>query len=182
MKRRIGIILIVCSIVNLIWLTRGLLESEYRYQFEAFSPIISDDPVLTIPSLKISVPVILDVNPWDKSEYQRALSSGVAHATGSALPGDSGTTFLFAHSSASPRELLHTNPAFYRLNRIKSGDEVLISLDNKQFTYQVTGQKIVSPRDVEYLLNTGVDQLILQTCFPIGTDWQRLLVFATPVI
>jgi LPXTG-site transpeptidase (sortase) family protein len=42
-------------------------------------------------------------------------------------------------------------------------------------------KKTVWPNEVKYLKEDQGDILILQTCTPIGTALQRLLVFAKPI-
>ena len=61
------------------------------------------------------------------------------------------------------------------------GDIIIISKDRKLYKYKVTDKKTVWPNEVNYLLETKKTQLILQTCVPIGTSFQRLLVFAEPI-
>jgi LPXTG-site transpeptidase (sortase) family protein len=44
-------------------------------------------------------------------------------------------------------------------------------------------KKIIKPNQIEYLEYKEEDKeiVILQTCWPIGTNWQRLLVFAEKI-
>ncbi len=133
---------------------------------------------ITIPKISAQAPVIENVDPWNQDAYQKALENGVAHAKGTKLPGENGTMFIFAHSSGSPWRLTRYNTVFLRLGELNSGDEILINKDKKIYKYIVKNKKVVSPNQVEYLKNTQEDQLILQTCTPIGTAFQRLLIFA----
>src|SRR5690606_17953388 len=116
-----------------------------------------------------------------EAEYREALQEGVAQAKGTALPGESGSVYLFAHSSGMPWEQLQTNVAFLRLHRLVPGDEVVVRYRGDEYVYRVRESKIVKPHEVEYLRESTRDQLILQTCSPVGTDWRRLLVFADRV-
>ncbi len=136
-------------------------------------------PTLSIPKIGAQAPIIYQVDPWNEAAYKKALESGVAQAKGTALPGEKGTTFIFAHSSGNPWELTRYNTIFLRLGELEKGDLIVISLPEKQLTYRVIDKKTVWPQEVQYLTNTQKDQLILQTCTPIGTSLQRLLVFAT---
>lgn len=137
-------------------------------------------PSIAIESIKAHAPLILNVNPWDQAEYLKALSNGVAHAAGTALPGENGTVYLFAHSSDAPWRLTRYNTVFFKLNNLTTGDEISIQIDGKKFNYHVREKKVVWPTETEYLTNIERNQLILQTCYPIGTDLKRLLVFADP--
>lgn len=121
------------------------------------------------------------VNPFNEEEYRKALEKGVAQAKGTALPGEKGTIFLFAHSSDFPWRITRYNVAFFRLPELQKGDKINIFRNGKEYKYKVTDKKTVWPSEVNYLLDTKKTQLILQTCFPIGTSLQRLLVFAKPI-
>ena len=135
---------------------------------------------LSIPKIKAQSPVILQVDPWKETAYKDALKKGVAHAEGTSLPGEAGTVFLFAHSSAMPWELTRYNTIFLRLGELEKGDSIEIQRNGVVNTYAVREKKEVFPYEVNYLLNTAKNQLILQTCTPIGTSLKRLLVFADP--
>jgi sortase A len=141
-------------------------------------PIEPGEPFISIPKIKAKAPLLFDVDPWDKATYEPALEKGVAHAIGSGKPGEGKTVYLFAHSSALPWEITRYNTVFLRLSELKNGDDILLSNNEQEYTYQVVDKKVVEARDIEYLTKLEEDQLIIQTCWPIGTDWQRLLVFA----
>ena len=57
---------------------------------------------ITIPKIKAQAPLILNVDPWNENIYKESLKKGVAHAKGTPLPGESGRSFIFAHSSGNP--------------------------------------------------------------------------------
>ncbi|KKQ34227.1 MAG: sortase [Microgenomates group bacterium GW2011_GWA2_37_6] len=135
---------------------------------------------LTVPKISAQAPVLYNVDPWKENIYKPVLKKGVAHAKGSAMPGQRGSVFIFAHSSGNPLEITNYNTVFLRLGELKKGDDVLIRYNNKTFKYKVTGQKIVWPNEVGFLTKQTKNQLILQTCWPIGTSLKRLLVFAAP--
>lgn len=136
---------------------------------------------ITIPKINAQSPIIENVDPFNEQEYNEVLKRGVAQAKGTSLPGEKGTTFIFAHSSGLPWELTRFNTIFLKLGELSSGDEIEIVRNGKVIKYKVTDKKEVDPTDVQYLLNTKKDQLILQTCTPIGTSLKRLLVFAEEV-
>ncbi len=135
---------------------------------------------IEIPKINIKTPIIPGVDPFNEKKYRQALEKGVAQAKGTALPGEKGTIFLFAHSSDLPWRITRYNIAFVRLPELKKGDLIIIVRNGKKYKYKVNDEKTVWPDQVNYLLNTKKTQLILQTCVPIGTSFQRLLVFAGP--
>lgn len=136
---------------------------------------------INIPKINAQAEVIPDVDPWNQQTYRKALEQGVAQAKGSSLPGQEGTIFLFAHSSEVPWRMTRYNTAFLRLGELQIGDEVNLFKDGQEYQYQVTDKKEVWPSEVKYLKEDQGDQLILQTCTPVGTALKRLLIFAKPV-
>ena len=154
-----------------------------------FPQLVSQNVVDTsfsieIPKIKVQSPVIAFVDPFNEKEYRVALEKGVAHAKGTAIPGEKGTSFLFAHSSDYPWRLSRYNTIFFRLGELNKGDSIIVRKDGKEYRYKVVDKKTVWPNEVSYLVNAqNKDQivktiLILQTCVPIGTAFQRLLIFA----
>ncbi len=135
---------------------------------------------ITINKINAQAVISENVNPLDANEYQKVLKNSVAHALGTSLPGNPGTTFIFAHSSGPPWEQTRYNTIFLRLNELNPGDGIELQRMGKVFKYTVKEKKEVMPTEVKFLENTGKDQLILQTCTPIGTDLRRLLIFADP--
>lgn len=136
---------------------------------------------LTIPKIRAQAPIIENINPWNQSEYLTALKKGIAQAKGTALPGEKGTIYLFAHSFGTPWEITWYNTIFLRLNELQKGDGIEITENGKKYLYKVREKKEVWPNEVNYLLDTKKTQLILQTCTPVGTSLKRLLIFADPV-
>ncbi len=135
---------------------------------------------ITIPKISAQAPIIENVDPWNPSSYKSALEKGVAQAQNTSLPGQPGTTYLFAHSSDSPWNITRNNTIFLRLDELQNGDKIFLDKDNQRYTYIVSNKKTVNPSDIQYLKDTSKTQLILQTCTPIGTAFKRLLVFAQP--
>jgi sortase A len=138
----------------------------------------SDTFQITIPKIQAQARVVEQVDPWNEAIYDEALKHGVAQAAGFALPGETGTVFLFAHSSAPPWEQIYNNTIFLRLGDLQAGDEVFLDRNKKRYRYVVTDKKEVWPHEVSYLDTKKQHQLILQTCTPIGTSLKRLLIFA----
>jgi sortase A len=93
------------------------------------------------------------------------------------LPGEGGPVFLFAHSTDTIFNIARFNAKFFYAKDLKQGDEIQIDFKGKKYNYLIDHSVIVSPEDVETVRQTPAD-LILMTCTPPGTDWQRLLIFA----
>ena len=137
---------------------------------------------LKIPKIGAEANVVKNVSPFDKNEYLPILENDlVAQAQNSGLPGDkSKSIYLFAHSTKQGLQMVRSNSVFYLLGQLRSNDPIFIRYNGKIYGYRVYNQKVVGANEVEYLdyKEEGREILILQTCWPIGTDWKRLLVFA----
>lgn len=137
---------------------------------------------VVIPKIGAASAITANVDPSNKEEYLRVLIHSIAHAKGTAYPGVDGTTYLFAHSADNFWDVGRYNAVFYLLKDMKLGDEVYIFFKGKRYNYEVYDTKLVDASDVSYVdaaLGQG-ERLILQTCWPPGTDWKRTLVFARP--
>lgn len=140
---------------------------------------------LLIPKLDLNTKVIANVDAGDEAAYTAALKQGVAHAAGSGLPGETNapnrTIYIFGHSTNGPWNITKYNALFYSLKDMVPGDQITVWFWGKQYDYVVNETVKIDPNDVSYLQpQTAKDQLILQTCWPPGTTWKRLLVIATP--
>lgn len=135
---------------------------------------------ITIKKINAQALISENVDPYNEAEYQDKLKNSVAHASGTSLPGTNGTSFIFAHSSGPPWEQTRYNTIFLRLNELSIGDTVEIQRKGKVHKYLVREKKEVYPQETKYLEDIGRNQLIIQTCTPIGTDLKRLLIFADP--
>lgn len=174
-------LLIIIPLLTLLYIYFPLLQT-YIFPKEVSSQSqTSDSYWLTIPSINAEAPIVKDVDPWNEDEYQQKLKEGIAHANGTSLPGEAGTSYLFAHSSDYPWNITQYNTAFYKLHQVKKGDEVIVYKGSEEIKYVVKNKVTIKPTDVQYLTQDQGNVLILQTCTPIGTDWNRLLVIAERV-
>jgi sortase A len=138
---------------------------------------------IVIPKIGASAKVFANIDPGNEDEFLPVLMQGVAHAKGTVFPGHQGNIYLFAHSTDNFWDVGRYNAVFYLLKDLQPGDEVIVFFQNKRHDYVITESKVVNPDDISGIVDaqkTGEEMLILQTCWPPGTTWQRLLVFAKP--
>ncbi|MFI5265685.1 MAG: sortase [Candidatus Levyibacteriota bacterium] len=142
----------------------------------------STDFSVVIPKIGANEKVTPNVDASDPNQYLEVLRHTVAHAKGSSLPGLNGTTYLFAHSADNFWDVGRYNAVFYLLKDLNLGDDISVFFQERRYNYTVYDKKIVDPSDVGYMAaNIGQgERLILQTCWPPGTAWKRLLIFAKP--
>jgi len=136
---------------------------------------------IVIPKISAKSPIIPNVDPADESAYMEALKTGVAHAAGTKFPGQTGTIYLFAHSTNSTFNVARYNAVFYLLKELKAGDDIIIFFAGQEYKYQVTDNQITDANDTTWLVDVpGEERLVLQTCWPPGTTFKRLLIIAAP--
>ena len=132
---------------------------------------------IVIPKIGANAKVVANVDPYDAKVYQRALTEGVAHAKGTAFPGQPGNIFIFSHSSATFFEASRYNSVFYLLSKMEQGDEIILAYREELYTYRITDKRIVASSDVSYLSGASPEPtLTLMTCWPPGTTFKRLIV------
>lgn len=137
---------------------------------------------IVIPKIGASAKIFPNVDPSNEEAFLPVLLEGVAHAQGSVFPGIIGNTYLFAHSADNFWDAGRYNAVFYLLKDLDEGDEIVVFYQGKRYNYFVTKTETVDPEDISFIADAkiGAEQLILQTCWPPGTAWKRLLVFARP--
>ncbi|MBI4080559.1 MAG: sortase [Candidatus Levybacteria bacterium] len=138
---------------------------------------------IVIPKIGATSQIAPNIDPANEQAFLKVLQTSVAHAKGTVFPGMKGNIYLFAHSTDNFWDVGRYNAIFYLLKDLAPGDEIVVFFENRRHNYVVTESKIVDPTDVSYLVKgqeSGQETLILQTCWPPGTTWKRLLVFAKP--
>jgi len=134
---------------------------------------------IVIPKIDANARIIPNIDASNYDDYMAALARGVVHAQGSVFPGMKGNIFLFAHSTDNFWNVGRYNAVFYLLKELETGDEINLFFGGKRFIYKVYDKKIVEGNEVQYLSAASDTQTVtLMTCWPPGTTWKRLLVFA----
>jgi LPXTG-site transpeptidase (sortase) family protein len=178
------------------WLVSPMVIGEIRYRLVSkeetktierskFSYVLSpndNEMELIIPKIAVRTQVLTNVDPNKENEYNEILSNKAAHAQGSAFPGQKGLIYLFGHSTNSVFNKNFFNPVFYSVKNLEPGDQIAILYQGKVHVYQINEKMIVDPNDFT-ALKAGADEekLVLQTCWPPGTSWKRLLLVASPI-
>jgi len=95
--------------------------------------------------------------------------------------GRPGISLIIGHRQWGPKPKV-----FARLNRLKSGDEVIVTGADQTLVYRVFASEVVGSNEIWSIIHNlregfevgGRSVLVLYTCTPYGTDWRRLLVYA----
>jgi len=130
-----------------------------------------------IPGVNINAPIVMGAST-DAKTILSQLKEGVLVYPGSDIPGNGGSTVIIGHSSSDfPwQKYAHVFAALPDLSR---GDMIIINYNGNKYAYNVN-EKITGSVD-ELATRDIKGDLILGTCWPIGTDEQRILVTASLV-
>ncbi|KKU01656.1 MAG: Sortase [Candidatus Amesbacteria bacterium GW2011_GWA2_47_70] len=196
-QHKLGVFFSALAVVGFLSLGSPIIVSELSYrlsrsnqiqgvqvigQRKTFGDLLLNDPfTITIPKIGLTAGILPNVNPADESDYLPALKTGVAHAQGSYFPGGGELIYLFAHSTDYAFNIKSFNALFYNLKELEKGDRITLDYHGRSFNYQVEEKKIVAADDLSDLKNLGQERIVLQTCWPPGTTWKRLLIIAYPV-
>lgn len=154
------------------------------FQQQRVEVLVPEDPEFSvvIPKIGANARVVKNVNPASEEEYLDALNDGIAHARGTAFPGEGSHVFLFAHSTDYIWNIGSYNAVFYLLYKLEDNDEINLFYEGQRYTYAVEEKVIIEPTDVQYLTRkTDYELLTLQTCWPPGTTLKRLIISARRV-
>ncbi|MBA4386028.1 MAG: hypothetical protein C0410_14920 [Anaerolinea sp.] len=119
---------------------------------------------IQIPAIGLSAPVVLG-DGWEQ------LKKGVAQHLGTANPGETGNLVVSAHNDIF-------GELFKDLDKLKTGDTIILTTQDRSFTYVVTGTQIVEPTRVDLMAQTPEKTLTMISCYPYRIDTQRIVVTA----
>lgn len=120
--------------------------------------------VIQIPKLNVKQVI---VDGTDKAQLQL----GPGHYIGSAMPGERGNVAIAGHRTTWGRP-------FRNLDKLRMGDEIIITTPRASSMYRIIWTKVVSPDDVSVLKQTSDATLTLTTCNPPYSAVSRLVVRA----
>jgi LPXTG-site transpeptidase (sortase) family protein len=142
------------------------------------------DPVfnILIPKIGANAKVFPNIDASNPDKFLPVLKDGVAHARGTFFPGQKGNIYIFAHSTDNFWSVGRYNAIFYLLKDVDLGDDIVMHYQNTRRDYTIISSKVVDPSEVHFITkaDTGKENLVLQTCWPPGTTWKRLIVQAEP--
>ena len=143
----------------------------------------STTPEVIIPKINVEAPLNFSVTSVNEDDIENALEDGVVHYQTTVLPGQTGNTAFFGHSSNNILNPGHYKFVFTLLHELVPGDTFYLTYGDKVYAYQVFQKQIVSPNNVSVLDNvpgkTATATLI--TCDPPGTSINRLVVWGEQV-
>lgn len=124
------------------------------------------DNRLVIPSMGLDQPI-----NEGKSVY--TLNKGIWHMPNTADPTLPGNMVMLGH------RFTYKGPAvLFFLDKVKTGDPIIIYWQHKEYDYTVTSTRAVSRYDLTVTMPTTNPTVTIYTCTPLWTDNQRLVVTA----
>lgn len=144
---------------------------------ENLRPLVQSLPTVNIPTpgpeqaRNIFIPALWNASaPVVQGDGWEHLKRGVGQHIGSANPGQIGNLVLSAHNDIF-------GELFRDLDKLKPGDEILVSTATREYAYRVTGLRIVEPTQVDVMEPTLRSTITLVSCYPYMKDDQRIVVF-----
>ncbi len=127
---------------------------------------VPDENTLVIPRLVLQEKI-------NEGQTAAALSKGIWRRPKTSNPDQGGNTVIVGH------RFTYNDPAvFYHLDKIQTGDEIVLYWDKAIYVYEVTRVFVVPASAVEIEAPTDQPLLTLYTCTPIWTAKDRLVVQA----
>jgi sortase A len=119
---------------------------------------------IQIPAIGVSAPIVLG-DGWEQ------MKKGVGQHVGTANPGETGNLVVSAHNDIF-------GELFRDLDKLKTGDTIIVTTQDRSYTYVVTGTQIVEPTRVDLMAQTPEKTLTMISCYPYRIDTQRIVVTA----
>ena len=156
---------------NYMILTDPFDPNSFPVTEQNYKDLLNFDDVMAniqIPAINVNLPIYHGTS-------EKILKKGVGHLENTSLPvGGNGT-----HAVLSAHRGLASAKLFTDLNKLKSGDKIIINVLNETLVYEVYDIEIVDPDNVDSLRAVqNQDIITLVTCTTYGINTQRLLVHA----
>lgn len=136
---------------------------------------------LKIPAIGVEAPIVLEKRT-DQDSIFKSLEKGVVHFVDSPLPGQKGASIILGHSSAYPWYKGGYGSIFALLGKLKTGDLFYVENGDQVLTYQIKNSLIFNPLSdnskIDEFAKTDGSAIILISCWPVGTNYQRIAVRA----
>jgi sortase A len=144
---------------------------------EHLRPLVQSLANIPIPTpspeqaIRIQIPAIGVDAPIVQGDGWEQLKKGVAQHIPSGNPGQAGNVVLSAHNDIF-------GEIFRYLDKLQTGDVIILFTNQRQYTYVVSETIIVEPTRVEVMLPTPDAVVTLISCYPYLVDNQRIVVRA----
>jgi sortase A len=129
---------------------------------------------VVLPKLEAPLPLVYS-ETLEENQIQEDLKRGAVVLPLGTTFGEAGNVVVTAHSSGSAAFGPYRS-AFAKLSEINEGEEFSVTTPTGTYTYRVFGKEIVWPHQVDHLPQDDRSTVTLVTCWPLWTNFKRLLV------
>lgn len=130
--------------------------------------------VIVLPDLEAPLPLVYS-ETLDEPALQEYLKEGAVVLPLGTSFGQPGNVVVTAHSSGTAAFGPYRF-AFARLADLEVGQEYAVRTPTAAYTYRVYGSEVVWPHEVDKLPQDDRSTVTLVTCWPLWTNFKRLLV------
>jgi sortase A len=120
--------------------------------------------LISIPAINLQQVVVNGTTVND-------LRLGPGHYIGTPMPGEAGNVAIAGHRTT-------WGHPFRNLDKLKKGDQIVVSTPRADVLYRVAWSKVVAPTDLSVIGPSGGNTLTLTTCHPAYSASQRLVIRA----
>jgi sortase A len=120
---------------------------------------------MQIPAISVDASVVQG-DGWEQ------LKKGIGQHIGTADPGETGNMVVSAHNDVF-------GETFRDLDKLKTGDQIVVYTAVRAYTYVVASSEIVDPTRVDVMDATSTPTLTLISCYPYRVDKQRIVITAS---
>jgi LPXTG-site transpeptidase (sortase) family protein len=147
------------------------------------APAPTTNPEVIIPKINVQIPVDYTETSTNENVIENDLEDGVVHYPTTVLPGQTGNTAFFGHSSNNIFNQGKYKFAFVLLHTLINGDTFYLTYNDKVYVYKVIKSYVVSPSDIGVLgpVSGFSATATLITCDPPGTSINRLIVIGEQI-
>jgi LPXTG-site transpeptidase (sortase) family protein len=140
---------------------------------------------LVIDMLGVRAPLVFNT-PNDNDAIYDNLENGVVHYSSTAKPGEDGVSIVLGHSSAYPWYKGDYGAVFALLSKLKPGERFYVQYsDNRSFFYEMKESLVFNPfsddERLEAMERSPGNNIILISCYPVGTNYRRIAVRAQQI-
>jgi LPXTG-site transpeptidase (sortase) family protein len=137
---------------------------------------------ITINKINVQAPLIWSTSMLE-ADLQADLKKGVVRYPQTGIPGQAGNMVATGHSSNYIWVEGRYNYIFKDLNNLQAGDEIVVTTTQANdkaliYKYMVTTKEVVNPDDQRIFEETPKQSLTIATCWPLNTNWKRLMLKA----
>lgn len=137
---------------------------------------VTSDYYLTVPKLNV-IGNVLETDLMAK--VNDILQNGIVHLPGTVNPGEVGNTIFTAHSSYYNWD--YYSHIFAKLDELENGDAIILNKGKSSYVYKVFNKDIIIAKLQAVKYTAGEENIVLLTCWPVGTSDKRLAIYAKRV-